>query len=80
MGICFIISYFIEKVKIDAINTESLIVILLLTYCILAYFIDFHANAAEGIHVASVLERNFGGQENARTHESWKKELQKLLK
>ena len=54
--------------------------IILLTYCILAYSIDFHANAAEGIHVSSVLERNFGGQENQRTHESWKKQLQQLLK
>lgn len=62
VGICFIICYFIEKNRIDAINFESLIVILLLTYCILAYFIDFHANAAEGIHVTSVLERHFGGQ------------------
>ncbi len=60
VGICFLICYFIEKSKINAINVDSLIVIILLTYCVLAYFIDFHANAAEGIHVTSVLERDFG--------------------
>jgi hypothetical protein len=33
---------------------------MLLAYSILAYFIDYHANAAEGIHVTSLVERHFG--------------------
>jgi hypothetical protein len=41
-----------------------LLIIAVLSYCIVAYFIDIHADAAEGIHVSSLFERYFESDKN----------------
>jgi hypothetical protein len=40
------------KSKIDGINFKSLIIIMILSYCVATYFIDIHADAAEALQIA----------------------------
>lgn len=46
VGTSLIICYFLIKAKIGGINLQSLLIILLLSYCVVTYFIDIHADAA----------------------------------
>lgn len=39
---------------------------ILFTYCLVTYFIDVHADAAEGIQVSYLLERYLDGGKNLR--------------
>jgi len=51
-----ILSYFIEKQKLAGqINLLSLGFATLLSYCVLSYFVDMHANVAEGIQVSYLI-------------------------
>ena len=46
VGLTALLGYWMMKAKIDGINVQSLIIILILAYCIVTYFIDIHADAA----------------------------------
>ena len=46
VGLTALLSYWIMKSKINAISVPSLIIILLLAYCVVTYFIDIHADSA----------------------------------
>ena len=46
VGITVFIAYFMMKARINGINITSLLIILILAYCIVTYFIDIHADAA----------------------------------
>ena len=52
---------FAMKGKIDGISTWSLVLIMLLSYCIVTFFIDIHADAAEGLQVSYLLHKDLGG-------------------
>ena len=45
VGLATIICYWFMKAKINGINFQSLLIILILAYCIVTYFIDIHADA-----------------------------------
>lgn len=45
VGLSTIICYWFMKAKINGINFQSLLIILILAYCIVTYFIDIHADA-----------------------------------
>lgn len=46
VGLTVIICYFLEKAKMAAISFNSLIAIMILSYIMVAYFIDIHADGA----------------------------------
>ena len=46
IGFTVLFGYWFMKLRIDDINTQSLILILLLSYCFVTYFIDIHADSA----------------------------------
>jgi hypothetical protein len=53
------VAYVVEKGKLGAVNGQSLVVVGLVAYVGVAYWVDFHANAAEGLHVVSMIDRAF---------------------
>ena len=55
VGTVFLATYFIQKSKIGYINLYSMCFLLVLSYCILNYFVDFHANKAEGIQICFLI-------------------------
>ena len=59
MTLTAMICYGIMKGKIDGISTWSLFLIIFLAYCVVTYFIDIHADAAEGLQIAYLLDQNF---------------------
>ena len=61
VGLVTLLSYWIMKNKIDGISVNSLIIILLLAYCIVTYFIDIHADCAEGLQIAYLAELQLSG-------------------
>lgn len=54
-------SYWMMKAKAGVISIDSLVLILFLSYCITTYFIDIHADAAEGLQIAYLTELELGG-------------------
>lgn len=52
VGLTTLICYWMMKSKIDGINFKSLIIIMILSYCVATYFIDIHADAAEALQIA----------------------------
>lgn len=61
VGLTVLISYALMKGKISGINTWSLVLIILLSYCIVTYFIDIHADAAEGLQISYLLDNDLNG-------------------
>lgn len=55
------ICYGLMKSNIDAISTWSLVLIILLAYCVVTYFIDIHADSAEGLQICYLLENFLPG-------------------
>ena len=41
---------------------------MVVSYVGVAYWVDFHANAAEGLHVVSMIDRAFGETHNKIIH------------
>ena len=57
IGITLIASYFLQLSKLNGIiSYPSLIFVFILSYSILVYFVDIHANLAEGIQVSYLIE------------------------
>ena len=54
-------SYFLMKSKVGLLNISSLLLIVALSYMICTYFIDIHADAAEGLQVAYLTELELSG-------------------
>lgn len=52
IGASALLAYWMMKSRIDGIHVGTLIVVLILAYCIVTYFIDIHADAAEGLQTA----------------------------
>lgn len=61
VGVVTIICYWIMKSKINGINVQSLIIIMILAYCVVTYFIDIHADAGEALQIAYLAELQLGG-------------------
>lgn len=61
MGIITIICYFILETRSTYTNTYILALIVFGAYCIVTYFIDIVADAAEGIMVCYLAEQNLDG-------------------
>lgn len=40
------------QARIDGINLWSLVIIIILAYCVVTYFIDIHADAGEALQIA----------------------------
>ena len=49
------------KAKVNDISVMGLVIILVLSYAVSTYFIDIHADAAEGIQVSYLLEMQLKG-------------------
>lgn len=58
-----IICYFILAGRASYINGFVIGAIIFGSYCIVTYFIDIHADAAEGIQVCYLTEENCEGDE-----------------
>ena len=56
VGLTALICYGLMKGKIGGINTWTMVLILLLSYCIVTFFIDIHADAAEGLQISYLLD------------------------
>lgn len=56
VGVTVLIAYFMMKARINGINILSLLIILILAYCIVTYFIDIHADAAESLQISYLTE------------------------
>jgi hypothetical protein len=52
VGTTAIICYFLIKGRIGGINLQAILIILLLSYCLVTYLIDIHADAAEALQIA----------------------------
>jgi hypothetical protein len=61
VGLTALLAYWMMKVKIHGINFESLIIILILAYCVVTYFIDIHADAAEALQISYLTELQLSG-------------------
>lgn len=55
IGTTVIIAYFIEKSTLGSVNLLSLLIISLFTYCVLSFFVDLHADLAEGIQISYLI-------------------------
>ncbi len=55
------ICYFLMKGKDGSISLTALMIIILFAYCTVTYFIDAHADAAEGLQVAYLTDRKLAG-------------------
>ena len=54
-------AYFIQKAALGGtISFLTLLFIAFFAYCILNFFVDFHANFAEGIQISYLLETELG--------------------
>ena len=51
-----IATYFIEKGILGSIDYLSLLISALFAYCVLNYFVDLHADLAEGIQIGYLIE------------------------
>ena len=58
VGLVTLISYGLMKAKFDGISVWSLILIVFLSYCVVTYFIDIHADAAEGLQITYLLDND----------------------
>lgn len=56
IGVAVIATYFIEKAKLGSIDYLSLLISALFAYCVLNYFVDLHADLAEGIQIGYLIE------------------------
>lgn len=61
----FFVSLLMLK-ETGSINLSIVALMILFTYCLVTYFIDVHADAAEGIQVSYLLERYLDGGKNLR--------------
>lgn len=52
VGISILICYFLMKGKMSGISVESLLFILVFSYCVVTFFVDIHADAAEALQIA----------------------------
>lgn len=52
VGLATLMCYFFMKAKIGGANLQSLLIIMVLTYCVVTYLIDIHADAAEALQIA----------------------------
>ena len=41
----------------DTISTVVLIIVMLISYCFVTYFIDIHADGAEGLQISYLLDK-----------------------
>ena len=53
--------YFFMKAKIGGANLQSLLIIMVLTYCVVTYLIDIHADAAEALQIAYLTQLQLSG-------------------
>jgi hypothetical protein len=56
IGATLILTYFIEKQKLGSIDLVSLLIAALFSFCVLNYFVDLHADLAEGIQISYLIE------------------------
>ena len=61
VGLTALLGYWMMKAKIDGISVQSLVIILILAYCIVTYFIDIHADAAEAEQICYLTELQLAG-------------------
>ena len=61
MGAVSLMAYWLMKSKVGIINIPSLLLILILSYVICTYFIAIHADAAEGLQIAYLMELELNG-------------------
>jgi len=61
VGVAFIATYYIQKTRVGSVNLYSMLFALILSYCILNYFVDFHANKAEGIQICFLIQKSLSG-------------------
>ena len=55
IGGTLIITYYIERSKVDSVDYLSLLIASIFSYCILSYFVDLHADLAEGIQISYLI-------------------------
>jgi hypothetical protein len=55
IGVTIIIAYFIQISTLGTISLVSLLIIALFTYCVLSFFVDLHADIAEGIQISYLI-------------------------
>ena len=61
VGLATLISYGMMKAQIGDVNIWTLLLIMFLSYCVVTYFIDIHADAAEGLQITYLLDNDLGG-------------------
>ena len=49
------------KSRINGINLQSMLIIIILAYCVITYFIDIHADAGEALQIAYLTELKLSG-------------------
>ena len=62
VGLATLISYGLMKQQTGGINIFTLLLIIFLSYCVVTYFIDIHADAAEGLQTSYLLDNDLGGE------------------
>ncbi len=79
-----IIAYFLEKGAVGSINLLSLFIIALLSYCILSFFVDLHADLAEGIQITYLIDESLRRSKDNETSKldqyDFKKEIATMEK
>lgn len=55
VGLTTLLCFWIQKSKINDINFQSLLIILVFGYCVSTYFIDIHSDAAEALQIAYLV-------------------------
>jgi hypothetical protein len=76
VGTTVLLGYLIEKSKIGTFSVLSLVVLMVLSYCILAYFVDIHANGGEGLQISYLIERSLSQNKDLPNDEyQFKKEI-----
>ena len=55
IGLTLVVEYFLEKGMLGRIDLVSLVITALFAYCVLNYFIDLHADLAEGIQISYLI-------------------------
>lgn len=67
VGTTIIITTYIEESKLNGANDlVSLMFSCVLCYCLLNYFVDLHANIAEGIQISYLIEESLGQGDRSR--------------
>jgi hypothetical protein len=67
VGLTALFCFWIMKSKNNDLNLVSLIVIIILSYCILTYFVDVHADAAEGLELCYNIELKFNNKKESES-------------